>query len=37
MEGHQNDSRVRRALAALQRKTVRLEVLGSYAKSEPLD
>ena len=37
MEGHEGDARVKRALAALQRKTVRLEVLGSYAKSEPVD
>jgi len=29
-EGHENDTRVRRALKALQRKTLRMEVLGSY-------
>ena len=29
--GHQSDLRVRRALASLEKKTVRLEVLGSYA------
>jgi chorismate mutase/prephenate dehydratase len=33
-EGHQSDSKVRKALAALVRRTVRLEVLGSYAKAE---
>ena len=30
MEGHQTDSRVRRAVEALQRKALRLEILGSY-------
>jgi len=30
MEGHETDARVRRATAALERKTLRLEVLGSY-------
>lgn len=35
LEGHQNDAKLKTALASLQRKTVRLEVLGSYAKSEP--
>jgi chorismate mutase/prephenate dehydratase len=33
LEGHQADSRVKKALAALQRKTARLEVLGSYARA----
>jgi chorismate mutase / prephenate dehydratase len=37
MEGHQNDAKIKRALAALQRKTERLEVLGSYAKSPPVE
>jgi chorismate mutase/prephenate dehydratase len=37
MEGHENDAKVKHALAALNRKTVRLEVLGSYAKSDPID
>lgn len=36
-EGHQNDAKAKNALASLQRKTVRLEILGSYATSEPLD
>jgi chorismate mutase/prephenate dehydratase len=34
LEGHQSDSRVKRALQALGRKTDRLEILGSYARSE---
>ena len=33
LEGHQADSRVKKAVAALQRKTARLEVLGSYARA----
>jgi chorismate mutase / prephenate dehydratase len=36
-EGHQSEARVKRALAALERRTVRLEVLGSYARSDPVD
>ena len=36
LEGHQSDSRVKKALQALNRKTSRLEVLGSYARSEPV-
>jgi chorismate mutase/prephenate dehydratase len=35
--GHQNDAKLRNALESLKRKTVRLEVLGSYARSRPLD
>lgn len=31
MEGHQSDSKVKKALSALMRRTSRLEVLGSYA------
>jgi chorismate mutase/prephenate dehydratase len=34
MEGHEADSRIKKALLALHRKTARLEVLGSYARSE---
>ena len=30
MEGHQNDLRLRRAVASLARKTLRLEILGSF-------
>jgi len=37
LEGHENDARVRKAIAALERKAVRLEVLGSYAKLAPID
>lgn len=33
LHGHQTDSKVRKALAALEKKTVRLEILGSYAQS----
>jgi chorismate mutase/prephenate dehydratase len=33
LEGHQSDAKVRKALAALQRRTMRLEVLGSYGKA----
>jgi chorismate mutase/prephenate dehydratase len=33
LEGHQADSRVKKALDALRRKTARLEVLGSYARA----
>ena len=35
-DGHERDVRVRRALASLGRKTERLEVFGSYAKSIPV-
>jgi chorismate mutase/prephenate dehydratase len=34
-EGHAADSKAKNALNALRRKTVRLEVLGSFARSEP--
>jgi chorismate mutase/prephenate dehydratase len=34
IEGHQEDSRVKKALEALRRRTVRLEVLGSYPRAE---
>jgi chorismate mutase/prephenate dehydratase len=36
LEGHHQSLRVRRAIAALAKKTVRLEILGSYAKTEPV-
>ncbi|MFN0052017.1 MAG: prephenate dehydratase [Planctomycetales bacterium] len=36
-EGHAGEARTRRMLAELQRKAVRLEVLGSYVRSEPLE
>jgi chorismate mutase/prephenate dehydratase len=37
MEGHHGDAKIKRALTALQRKTERLEVLGSYARSAPVE
>ncbi len=36
-EGHMRDARIKRALAGLEKKAVRLEVLGSYPRSEPVD
>jgi len=36
LEGHEADLKVRRALKNLIKRTVRLEVLGSYAKSAPV-
>ena len=35
--GHQRDLRVRRAIASLEKKALRLEVLGSYARMDPID
>src|SRR5260221_7960374 len=37
LEGHETDARVRRAIAALERKAVRSEVLGSYARMAPVE
>jgi chorismate mutase/prephenate dehydratase len=37
LEGHQKDLRVRRAIDQLRKKSVRLTVLGSYARSEPVE
>ena len=37
MEGHETEARVRRATAALERKTLRLEILGSYPASSPAE
>jgi chorismate mutase/prephenate dehydratase len=37
MEGHHADMKVKRTLTSLERKTDRLVVLGSYAKSEPIE
>lgn len=36
MDGHESDLRVRRALAALEKKALRLEILGSYPRSQPV-
>ncbi|HUT12422.1 MAG TPA: prephenate dehydratase [Thermoguttaceae bacterium] len=35
MEGHQNDARLQRVVSALDEKTLRLEILGSFPASEP--
>ncbi len=37
LEGHESDVKVRRTVASLERKTVTLEVLGSYAKTEVVE
>ncbi len=37
LEGHQRDTRVRRALEALRKKSVLMEILGSYAQSAPVE
>jgi chorismate mutase/prephenate dehydratase len=37
LEGHERDAKVKRALDALARKSIRLEVLGSYTRSEPVE
>lgn len=36
-EGHLNDAKVKKTVAELERKAVRLEVLGSYPRSEPIE
>lgn len=36
MEGHHGDARLRKAIAALERRTVRFVVLGSYGVSAPI-
>lgn len=36
-EGHESDPKAEKAIAALKRKTVRLEILGSYAKLAAVD
>lgn len=36
-EGHAADARTKRTLGELERKAVRLEVLGSYPRSEPVE
>ena len=35
-EGHTSDTRTKRALGDLDSQAIRLEVLGSYPRSEPL-
>jgi chorismate mutase / prephenate dehydratase len=37
MEGHETDTRLRRAVATLERKALRLEILGSFPTSQPVD
>jgi chorismate mutase/prephenate dehydratase len=34
LDGHESEPRVRKALASLEKKTLRLEILGSYPRSE---
>lgn len=36
LDGHETDARVRRAIRALEKKTIRLETLGSYPRAEPV-
>lgn len=36
-EGHVNDAKVKRTLAEMEKKAVRLKVLGSYPRSEPVN
>ena len=37
LEGHQHDPKVKRSLASLERKTVRLNILGSYGISQAVE
>lgn len=37
LEGHEADSKVRKAIASLGKKALRLEVLGSYARMAPVE
>jgi chorismate mutase/prephenate dehydratase len=37
LEGHPKDAKVRRALASLQRRCVRIEVLGAYVKTDVVE
>ena len=37
VEGHESDQKVRRAVEALKKRAQRLEVLGSYAKTAPIE
>jgi chorismate mutase / prephenate dehydratase len=36
-EGHMKEPRIKKALTALEKKAVRMEVLGSYPRSEPVE
>ncbi|MCA8997285.1 MAG: prephenate dehydratase [Planctomycetaceae bacterium] len=36
-EGHMKEARIRKALAALEKKAIRMEVLGSYPRSEAVE
>ena len=36
-EGHSKEAKIKRTLAELEKKAVRLEVLGSYPRSDPLE
>jgi chorismate mutase/prephenate dehydratase len=36
-EGHMHEQRIKRALVDLEAQAVRMEVLGSYPRSEPLN
>jgi prephenate dehydratase len=36
MEGHESDARVRRAIDALRRKALRLEILGAFPAGGPV-
>jgi prephenate dehydratase len=37
LDGHERDLAVRRAIAALSKKTVRIEMLGSFPKADIAD
>jgi chorismate mutase/prephenate dehydratase len=37
MEGHQTDAHLRRAVATLEKKTLRLEILGSFPATAPVE
>ena len=37
MEGHETDARLRRAVTALRRKALRLEILGAFPASSPVE
>jgi chorismate mutase/prephenate dehydratase len=37
LEGHQQELKIRRAIESLEKKSVRLEILGSYARTAPIE